>query len=198
MTMRAPSFTEVNVASKRASILKATLDLISERGFHNTPITMIAKQAGVSSGIIYYYFENKEALIYELYKDIKLKLLRAAVGAFSEQASYRERFLAGWKRAIRYYIHHPKEIKFLEQFENSPYAQPDWQEMFSDEIRAATAFFQQGIQEGVLKDFQLEVSMGLGFGVALLLAKQHIRGEIDLTDELIDAAADASWDAIKK
>ena len=174
------------------------MDLISERGFHNTPITMIAKQAGVSSGIIYYYFENKEALIYELYKDIKLKLLRAAVGAFSEQASYRERFLAGWKKAIRYYIHHPKEIKFLEQFENSPYAQPDWQEMFSDEIRAATAFFQQGIQEGVLKDFQLEVSMGLGFGVALLLAKQHIRGEIDLTDELIDAAADASWDAIKK
>jgi hypothetical protein len=60
------------------------------------------------------------------------------------------------------------------------------------------SFFVQGIQEGVLKDIGLEISAELSFGVAISLAKQHIRGAITLDDETIEAAANASWDALKR
>ena len=36
-------------------------------------MSKIAKESGVSAGIIYHYFANKDELIIELYKTIKLK-----------------------------------------------------------------------------------------------------------------------------
>ena len=60
------------VEDKRASILSATLKLVSENGFHGTVMSKVAKAAGVSSGIIYHYFDSKDGLILELYKEIKI------------------------------------------------------------------------------------------------------------------------------
>ena len=48
---------------KRTKILEATLRLISEKGFHGTPISKVAKEAGVSTGIIYHYFKDKHELL---------------------------------------------------------------------------------------------------------------------------------------
>jgi AcrR family transcriptional regulator len=186
------------VSDKRSAILETTLDLISERGFHNTPMSVIAKEANVSTGIIYHYFASKEDLILELYKAIKYKMIQAVLEGYSEQAPYRERFLLLWHQMIHYYIDHSKEIKFLEQFENSPYYDPKLQEIFADELMPfITSFFVQGIQEGVLKNIPLEISVEFSFGVAISLAKQHIRGAIKLNDETIDVAANACWDALK-
>ena len=188
---------KTKVPDKRAAILETTLDLLSERGFHDTPMSMIARQSGVSTGIIYHYFAGKKELIYELYREIKLKMLQAIAEGFLEQVSYRERFHVLWRNLVRYHINHPRETGFLEQFENSPYYQPDWQAVFADEMAPFVAWFQQGVREGALKDLPFEVAAELSLMVAVSLAKQHIRGTIQLTDELIDAAANASWDAVK-
>jgi len=185
--------------AKRSAILETTLDLISNRGFHNTPMSAIARESGVSTGIIYHYFANKDDLILELYKEIKIKMIRVVLESYSNQVPYKERFLLVWNHLIRYYINHPKDVNFLEQFENSPYNDPNFQEVFRDELTPfITSFFVQGIQEGVLKNIPLEISTELSFGIAISLAKQHIRGVIKLDDELIDVAANASWDALKK
>jgi AcrR family transcriptional regulator len=186
------------VSDKRSAILETTLDLISRRGFHNTPMSALAKESGVSTGIIYHYFAGKEELILELYKEIKHNMIRAVLEGHSEQAPHRERFLLWWRQLIRYYIDHQKEAKFLEQFENSPYYNPKLQEIFAGELLPfIDSFFVRGIQEGVLKNIPLEISAELSFGVAISLAKQHIRGAIKLDDEMIEAAANASWDALK-
>ena len=47
---------------KYANLLQATLTLVNNRGFHDTPMSKIAKLAGISPATIYLYFENKEAL----------------------------------------------------------------------------------------------------------------------------------------
>jgi AcrR family transcriptional regulator len=188
---------KANVPNKRAAILETTLDLLSERGFHDTPMSMIAKQSGVSTGIIYHYFAGKKELIYELYREIKLKMLGAITEGFVEQVTYRERFHVLWHNVVRYHIDHPRETVFLEQFENSPYYQPDWQAAFADEMAPFVAWFQQGVREGALKDLPFEVAAELSLMVAVSLAKRHIRGTIQLADALMDDAANASWDAIK-
>jgi AcrR family transcriptional regulator len=191
------SAAKTGVPDKRAAILETTLNLLSERGFHDTPMSMIAKESGVSTGIIYHYFAGKEELIYDLYREIKLKMLGTIAEGFLEQDSYRERFMVLWRNLIHYHIDHPRETAFLEQFENSPYYQPDWQAAFADEMAPFVAWFQQGVREGALKDLPFEVAAELSLMVAVSLAKRHIRGTIQLTDELLDAAANASWDAIK-
>jgi len=51
------------VQDKKALVLQATLELISEQGFYATPMSQIAKKANVAVGTIYLYFPNKEGLI---------------------------------------------------------------------------------------------------------------------------------------
>jgi AcrR family transcriptional regulator len=45
---------------KKNKIIKAGLELFSEKGYHNTNTAQIAKRAGVSTGIVYNYFADKK------------------------------------------------------------------------------------------------------------------------------------------
>lgn len=187
-----------NIGDKRSAILEATLNLIAERGFHNTPMSMIAKESGASTGIIYHYFESKEELITELYKKIKVEASRATLLGYSEDLSFRERFLRMWFNVLRWAMYHPKETAFLEQFENSPYSAPVLPEDFMDNMKCMHSFIVQGVKEDVFKDLPFDVLVELSIGVAVSLAKRHIAGAIVLDDELMQATADACWDAVRR
>lgn len=56
--------TKVDVASERKNqIVTATVDCIVRFGYHNFSMQDVAKAAGVSKGIIHYYFLNKDDLM---------------------------------------------------------------------------------------------------------------------------------------
>src|SRR5256714_12137725 len=48
---------------RRAQILEAALVCFAQRGFHQTSMHDISTEAGISVGLIYRYFANKEAVI---------------------------------------------------------------------------------------------------------------------------------------
>lgn len=48
---------------KKNKIITAGMQLFSERGYHNTNTAEIAKAAGVSTGIVYRYFNDKHDII---------------------------------------------------------------------------------------------------------------------------------------
>src|SRR5205807_4500268 len=50
-------------ADRRSLILEAALVCFAKRGFHQTSMHDISGEAGISVGLIYRYFENKEAVI---------------------------------------------------------------------------------------------------------------------------------------
>jgi len=49
--------------SRKSLIMQAALELFANEGYHATSISKIAKKAGISKGLLYNYFESKEALI---------------------------------------------------------------------------------------------------------------------------------------
>ncbi len=49
--------------------MDAALKVISEKGYHGTSISVIAKESGVSKGLIYNYFDSKEELLTEIMYD---------------------------------------------------------------------------------------------------------------------------------
>lgn len=55
-------FQEIRSDRKKA-ILDAALHVFSEQGYHNASISQISKEARVSKGLMYNYFENKEELL---------------------------------------------------------------------------------------------------------------------------------------
>src|ERR1700736_1663561 len=48
---------------RRAQILDAAMICFAKRGFHQASMHDISAEAGISVGLIYRYFENKEAVI---------------------------------------------------------------------------------------------------------------------------------------
>ncbi len=50
---------------RKQQILEAALKVFSENGIKLTKISMIAKEAGVSHGLVYHYFQSKEEVLYE-------------------------------------------------------------------------------------------------------------------------------------
>ncbi|HOI49262.1 MAG TPA: TetR/AcrR family transcriptional regulator [Prolixibacteraceae bacterium] len=55
---------------KRKLILDTALELFAEKGYHATAISQIAQKAGISKGLLYNYFESKEALLTQLFRQL--------------------------------------------------------------------------------------------------------------------------------
>ncbi len=51
------------MTEKQEKILNAALELFAEEGFRNTSTSKVAKRAGVSEGLIFRHFENKDGLL---------------------------------------------------------------------------------------------------------------------------------------
>ena len=52
----------------RTKILEAALALFRERGFAEATMREIATRAGVASGLAYYYFDSKDAIVLAFYQ----------------------------------------------------------------------------------------------------------------------------------
>jgi AcrR family transcriptional regulator len=61
--MSHPQIDATNGGDRRSQILEAALVCFAKRGFHQTSMHDISGEAGISVGLIYRYFENKEAVI---------------------------------------------------------------------------------------------------------------------------------------
>jgi len=63
MSPRTPKQFEEIRQEKRKVILDIALELFANKGYHATSISKIASAAKISKGLMYNYFENKEALL---------------------------------------------------------------------------------------------------------------------------------------
>ena len=98
-------------SDKREEIMRAALELIAEHGFHGAPMAMIADRAGVGAGTIYRYFESKDVLITEMYRELEGKLLAYLRQGYSAADPIRERFLHVGHELLRYFIANPLHFR---------------------------------------------------------------------------------------
>ena len=61
---------EERIRRRRSDILRAAVELFQEQGFHSTTTHQVADRAGISVGLIYQYFGNKEDLLRAAIVDI--------------------------------------------------------------------------------------------------------------------------------
>jgi len=53
--------------SRKKQILKATLSVYIRFGYHGADMDVVAKEAGLAKGLVYYYYKTKQGLFAELY-----------------------------------------------------------------------------------------------------------------------------------
>ncbi len=75
---------ETTRAASTARVLDAARSLFAERGFSACRVTDIARQAGMSSGNVYWLFESKNAILRTILND-GLAALEASVGVVADE-----------------------------------------------------------------------------------------------------------------
>lgn len=70
MSPRKKEDNELIKEQRREQILDVSLRLFANLGYESTSISRIAKEAGISKGLLYNYFESKEALLKSLVADL--------------------------------------------------------------------------------------------------------------------------------
>jgi TetR/AcrR family transcriptional regulator, repressor of fatR-cypB operon len=188
-------------SDKRSDVLQAALDLIAERGFHGAPMAEIAEKAGVAAGTIYRYFESKDILITELYRELEDKVMVDLQGGYPFGKPVRERFLFLIRGLLRYFIANPLHFRYMEQYFNSPYGISIHRDRLlgkSGKHDIVTEIFAEGISQQILKELPAIVLFSLAFGPLISLMRDHILGFIILDEALIQKTTEACWDAIKR
>jgi TetR/AcrR family transcriptional regulator, repressor of fatR-cypB operon len=181
---------------KREAILQAMLELVAERGFHDAPMSLVARRAGTSAGIIYHYFPSKDELIRALYLHVKAKMGRFLIEGQVLDMPAEQAFKRVWMNAYRFYRTHQQEVKFLDQYENSPYCggSPEMEALVQQDQNIALVMnlFRPRSAGGPLKDLPREAVSELTIGVAARLAKRAK----PLKTKALEEIAAACWKAV--
>jgi TetR/AcrR family transcriptional regulator, repressor of fatR-cypB operon len=181
---------------KREAILQAMLELVAERGFHDAPMSLVARRAGTSAGIIYHYFPSKDELIRALYLHVKAKMGRFLIEGQVVDMPAEQAFKRVWMNAYRFYRTHQQEVKFLDQYENSPYCggSPEMEALVQQDQNIALLMnlFRPRSAGGPLQDLPREAVAELTLGVAARLAKRAK----PLKTKALEEIAAACWKAV--
>lgn len=184
---------------KRTAVIHAALDLVAEHGFHGAPMSAVAVRADVAAGTIYRYFENKDALILETFRFLADMLQKIVAEGYPERGDVRERYLHVGATLMRHLIDSPRELRFLEQFQNSPYGAHRRRELMlgQGDRNLVLDLFEEGRREGVVKDLPIPILYALAFGPLIQVCRDAAFGFLTLDDRLLDDSVEACWDAVR-
>ena len=159
---------------KQKEILAAALKLFVEFGFHGTPTSKIAKEAGVANGTLFHYYPTKDDLITSLYVSIKLKMAADIESKSEKTDDYKQQFKDQFVNAQHWAIGHPDEFQYVQQFYASPYAALIQSEILQMQLQKTCGDIQKAIDAGVIKPFPVDYIFSL-FGSHLFGLNQYLK-----------------------
>ena len=183
---------------KREQILKAALRLFVEFGFHGTPTSRIAKEAGVSNGTLFHYYKTKDELVLELYVYIKTRLSVCIDGCRAEGETIKATFKRMFISSMYWAIENPAEFKFTLQFHSSPYISMVSNEEVMRQTKYLMDFMQEAIDARVLKPLPIDLLFTLLssqiYGINEYLVVSNLDSEKQ--KQVIEQSFDLIWDMI--
>ena len=156
----------------KQEILEASLDLFSVKGFEATSISQIANAVGIRKASLYSHFENKQAILDALVKDVLDQYAERSIFAKADWDEYdgaedksaltpdaAAQMILG---QIRYILHDPhiskaRKMLAMEQFRNAELAKLQTKQNYTDVMRYFTGLVKHLIRNGILTDDDPEI-----------------------------------------
>ncbi|MEN7551972.1 TetR/AcrR family transcriptional regulator [Rapidithrix thailandica] len=183
---------------KQEKILEATLELVTELGFHGTTTALIAKKANVGSGTIYRYYASKEDLLNALFTIAKDKLKQSILANFNSQLSSEDAFHLLMNNVIDFYQSNPLWFSFMEQYRYSPFISTETKSELNEVMAPVLDLLQGALDKGDIKALPPKMLLSMFHGVIIGLIKGSNSGFIELDYNHRRMAISVCWDGIKK
>jgi AcrR family transcriptional regulator len=184
--------------NKQEEILKSALKLFVEFGFHNTPTSKIAKEAGVANGTLFHYYKTKEDLILALYTSIKSKLSIRLYASTDPEKGYKELLETIYMNTLNWAREHPQEFYFTQQFNTSPFLSLVSSEEITRQAKPHLELIELAIQQKAFKNLPPYLLFILinnhMYGVSQYLSQEEL-SEVK-RKKLINDSFDLLWDMV--
>lgn len=153
----------------KKEILDAALELFSVQGFESTSTSQIAGAVGIRKASLYSHFENKQAILDELVKEVLEQYGAHSIFAKTDWEKDADnlpltpddavKMIGG---QIRYLLHDPtiskaRKMLAIEQFQNPELAKLQIKQNYSDVLVYFTGLIKCLIQKGVLAEDDPEI-----------------------------------------
>ena len=187
-----------DLGDKREQILAAALALFSTKGYHGTAVPEIADLARVGAGTVYRYFENKEALVNELFRHWKGLLFSHLMAGFPVGGKPREQFHALFSRLTDFAQTHARALDFLELHHHGEYLDAQSIAVEQNLLGAIRAIVIHAQNERVLKPLPPEILGGIVYGAFMGLVTMNRKGILEMTPKVVETAEELLWEAIRR
>jgi AcrR family transcriptional regulator len=94
--------------ARKQEIIRTSEALFSDQGYAQTRMSDIADAAGVTKGLLYWYFESKEALVAEVLVDIREQLREAQRRAVEPVEEPLAKVYVGTVASVRFVLEHAR------------------------------------------------------------------------------------------
>ncbi|MBY7732833.1 TetR/AcrR family transcriptional regulator [Vibrio bathopelagicus] len=182
---------------KRLQILSAAEKLIAEVGFQGLSMQKLAKEAGVAAGTIYRYFDDKDHLIEDVRIQVTQRVADAVQNGVNDSDSIKLRYRTMWLNIWNLAGTNPAAIKNRVQYDSLPAINSmAFRELERKMFAQVELLFNEGKEQGVFKPLNNEILSGLSLAASVSLARKHSLGFYQMDEAALEAAIEASWDAI--
>jgi AcrR family transcriptional regulator len=98
---------------RRRQILDAAVRAFAQKGYHACRVSDIAEEAGVAYGLVYHYFESKEAVLEAIFRDTWSMMLTAITAVEESEPSPREQLRKTAAIVLRTWRDQPDLVRVL-------------------------------------------------------------------------------------
>ncbi len=182
---------------KRNALIKATVELVNNNGFHGTPMSKIAKMANVSPATIYLYFENKQDLVNKTYIDVKAQYTAYAFANYNEDMPVEEGFKLIWNRIADFKLKECENAMFLAQCDNTPIIDEPSRQEGIKHLQPLLDLWERGKKESVIKPLSDYLLYAYAINPLSFLMMAEKRGAFKLDKTHIEEAYQSAWSSIK-
>lgn len=155
----------------KQEILEKSLELFSISGFEATSISQIAEAVGIRKASLYSHFENKQAILDAIVKDVLEQYAKHSIftrtdweqcGAEDEKALTVDDVVQMTLGQVRYILHDPhisksRKMLTIEQFRNPELATLQTRQNYSNVLHYYTGLMKCLIRQGVLTQADPEI-----------------------------------------
>ena len=156
----------------KQEILDAALELFSVKGFEATSLSTIADTVGIRKASLYSHFENKQAILDALVKDVLEQYAAHSIfagaapekpaGEDGEHALTPDTEAQMIQGQIGYILHDPhiskaRKMLLIEQFQNPELAKLQTKQNYTDVLQHFTGLMKHLIRQGVLREDEPEI-----------------------------------------
>jgi AcrR family transcriptional regulator len=186
-----------DAGDKRDRILDAALALFAERGFHGTPVPLVAERANVGAGTIYRYFASKEALVNALYRRWKLAFIDCVSVDFPIEKTTRAQWSHVFRRAVEFAQKNPQAFDFLELHHHAPYLDDESRALENRVLTIAQTILGASRLLKATRDEDSALLISLVWGGLIQMIRFTRQGMLEITPQVLDRFENLTWEALR-